>query len=402
MSRFQQAWKRISPSLLALLFISVFVYIFFIQGCRHEREKMDGLWLVNAGGVPQLLLFSHKTISGRASSTDYYYIRLIDPETGKTAHHTKTSVSATYTAELQFYTTSSLWLLKKHTWVCYTFPGLRRRYTQNQFYRYIVKAHPEIGKVNQVTYLGLSFRVENSTGETFTYPVTDFDEKKRDHQASVLQAVPLTSSFQLGALSYYPIPGKSKVEQATITVENVDGAKTLHYTPGMRLADKLDADTGYAKYYAAFTPDSTCLLMDGDKRRVMKILVNDSLYLHWEALLPNRVWLNGEFLRPVKEFNRVPPSRHMITYRHTCFIYYHTSLNKEQDELHLASVDLQQKKLVWDADLSRHQLQPAVYQPLQNYVYNTTLITYWEKADDEFIITGIDVANGTVKWVFKK
>jgi hypothetical protein len=391
--------KRIRPYQIVYPLIFVGLIIFFIYQCNDyvgsRREKLRGVWLVPMADKAYLLSFSSEYVG--KGYTEEYYLRLIDPESGKIRYSNSVSSRSGTSTDARFMTASSLWLQKGDEWICLDFPTLKKRWSQKSFFNYLNKTHPEMGDPFSMKLAGNNFMIINKAGKTFFLAVDEV-EKERSTLFYVFD-----EKYQVGTLASYKTPETRFKKAPVATIEITDGSapKQKYHWREMNIYEKLQADTGYAKYYAVFTPDSNCYFFDGNHSRIIQKLVNDSAELKWKPIFAGKEWLKGDFLRPYKKYNDPPSNRCMVTSKNIAFVHYHTSLDKKENHLKLSGMDLQNQEILWDVDLTPMKIVDGC-KPEQNFILNNILITVWIDGGYNGTLTGIDVNTGKLKWKVRK
>ncbi len=393
--------KKRSKGLFAFLgalipFALVFGILFAIGGCNNNqrREKLIGIWGIPVEGKFYLFTFSNIHSGGKVS-TENYHFRLIDPETGKIEYKRKINVGYG-DMEIACLTPTSLWIKKREGLNCLDFPSFKTRWNKKKFYEYLEKKYPDKGKIFNAVFVGNMIKVTTVKGEELLYSPLQFEPG--GPTKSSWQVLYLNNYDQLGYLSGYPVPHKTEPEKVVIEIVSDEYQPP---TKNMTLIEKLEIDTGYARNYAVFAPDSSCFLFDGNKLRTLKKLVNDSVALIWKDLLQGKTWLEGDMLRPLKRYNDLPENRLISVYKNIMFIHYQTSLDEKENQSHLAGFDYITEKIIWDIDLTSSKIKRAE-RPEQNFVYKTNLITVWTNYNDQAVITAIDVNTGERKWMIRK
>lgn len=385
-----------APIVVLMLVVGVISLLVYLWDNESDtrREKFEGAWLIENDGTK---IFTFSSITSNKGFNTTYYIRIIDPETGKIVHSNSFGFKYNYSVQLICYTKTSLWVRNEDQFTCFDFPSLKKRWNNTNFYEEIKKTHSEIGEPYSCKMIGGQFEVTNKSGKTFLLGIGEFENP----QSPVILF--FDESNQLGKNTYYPTPETKFIQNEGITIEmdEVDEKKKYHWEM-MNIHDKLLADTGYARNYAVFSPDSSCYYFDRNHSRIAKKLVNDSLELIWKPAFDNREWLEGDFLRPYKGYDRLPENRLMTTNdTYTAFIHYWTSLDKKENKLKLAGVDLKTGKVIWDIDLTSAKIKDGC-RPQQTDVIGNTLIILWREAGYYGTIMGIEAQTGEIKWVVRK
>ncbi len=377
-------------------FAVIFGLIMLFGQCNSNarREKLNGIWMIPLNGKIYLMTHSNMSTGGKVH-TENYYFRLIDPETGKIEYQRKMNVS-TGSIDIECLTPTSLWVKKWNNLYCLDFPSMKTRWNRKEFNAHLEKTFPEIGKVFKSEFNNGLIHVTNTRGEEFNYPPEKFETA--DTNQNKWRIMFLNDYNQMGRLVGYPIPHKTEPETITIEMGTVEAPVITH---DMTLVEKLEADTGFARNYAVFTPDSTCFFFDGNKLRTLQKLVNDSFALVWDTLFNGKTWLEADMLRPFKRYKDVPENRFINTYENIMFIHYQTSLDEKENTSRLTGTDYKTEKILWDVDLTPYKITRS-YRPVQNFVFKKILITVWMNNGDNAIITGMDPLTGMVIWKIAK
>lgn len=381
-------------------FVVTIVVCFFIYECNSElnsrRERLEGVWLVDDLKEPVIITLStsygHK--SGQTS-----YIRVIDPETGKILGSQSFGRDSWSGDELKCMTATSIWVDRKEEWLCLDFPSLKKRWNKKSFFTFLRKTHPEMGDPYEMKMTGSQLLITNKEGKTFWIGVREV-ETNSPNPTYYFQ---FDEMNELGRSIFYLTPESrfAKYETVTIELETFDEPQKKYNWSAMNIREKLLADTGYAKNYAVFSPDSACYFFDGNHSRIAYKLVNDSLELIWKPVFDKREWLEGDFLRPYKPHNMMAENRLITTKNNIAFIHYWTSLDEKENKLKLAGVDLTTEKILWDIDLTPHKIKHGC-RPENTEVLGDILIIVWIDNGYAGTLTGIDVNTGEVKWVLRK
>ena len=141
----------------------------------NKEDKFIGMWPVTVQGQTEIFLNSSEHVSGKSSGYDVYHLRIIQPKTGEIHYETEIKVDDWDGLYLAFASDSSLWVISDDEWKCLHFPSLEVRFEQEDFYKEILKIHPEYEDIFNVIWRNEDFTVENSRGESFTLSPFEFD-----------------------------------------------------------------------------------------------------------------------------------------------------------------------------------------------------------------------------------
>lgn len=386
--------------LLIIIFIAAGVWGLGNLSKRMNPESFSKLWLVQMNGKPALFLYSTQSHPGKSSNTGYHF-RFIDPLDGKVISHREIVINSWKDFTIRCLTSSCMWATIRNKWRCYKFPGFKTEFDHKEFCEAILLKFPDIGEIHAIRFLETEgeFEVENTAGELTRFSPSIFD----DANSGVIDLPPgrvmIPNYFlQMGELYSYPVPNYISPEGVTISVDDSYTDVKPIFRIDEPLVEMLSHDTGFSKYYAVFMPDSTCFLMDGNKRRILQRLSKDSAGIRRENVLGNKVWLNGDFIRPVKYHAELPKTRLIINLNSHAYIYWHTSLNEKENTMMITDIDTRVLKEGWTIDLSKYGLK-GTYEPIQSYLIDEILITVWSKGY-RFYLTGINLTNGSLKWKF--
>jgi hypothetical protein len=374
------------------------VICFLVYECNHElknkREHLEGIWMIEGLSQPYLITLS--TSYGQKSGQTSH-IRLIDPTTGKILHSQSFQRDSWSGDDIKCMTATSIWIDRKEEWLCLDFPSLKKRWNQKSFFSYLRKTHPEMGDPFSLKLIGSQFSITNTAGKDFWLSVRDIE----DHSSNPAFCFIFNENNQLGKNTYYTTPETKflQSEGITISVEESEHRKNYNWK-FMNIHEKLMADTGFAKNYAVFAPDSGCYFFDGNHSRIAYKLVDDSLELIWKPTFDKREWLEGDFLRPYKD-DYMANNRQIVTKDHLAFVHYYTSLDKNENKIKLAGVDLKSEQVLWDVDLTSFKIKSGC-RPKHCLVFNDLLIIVWINAARQAVILGIEVSTGSVKWSLLK
>lgn len=388
--------------LLILLIISSGVWVLGKFSNRLHPENFSKLWLVEMNSKPTLFLYSTQSHPGKSSNTGYHF-RLLDPITGEVISHREIVINSWKELRIHCITSHGIWASIRNKWRFYAFPDFKTKYKDDGFRKAILEKFPAIGEIHSIQYLDqeAEFEVENNQGELTRFSPTIFD----DSATAVLDfggrnVINPEYYLQIGQLYSYPIPQFMTQQGITITVDDFNTEASPQFRIDEPLVEMLSHDTGFSKYYAVFMPDSSCWLMDGNKRRILQTLKKDSASIVHENVCENKVWLNGDFLRPLKYHAELPKTRLVVNYNSMVFICYHTSLDAKENHVLLTSFDTKSRKEGWTLDLSEQGIA-GKYEPFQSTIIDSLVVTVWQSGG-RFRITGINVTNGSVVWVFPK
>lgn len=376
---------------LLLLFFSM---VLFITGCTNisTRERIEGVWIIPGENV----IFSLSSAYSTKGFYQTYYLRRIDPISGKIVNSNSIKFKYNYSVHLLYCTNTSLWIQHENEFTCLYYPSLKKKWNNAEFYKQIKQKHPEIGEPFSCKLFLDKFEITNKAGKTFLIGRDEFEDTK---PADIFY---FDEYGELGKRNGYTTPEDRFFLPKPIKIEVEEvGNEKKHDWKKMNIYTKLLADTGYARNYAIFTPDSSCYFFDGNHSRVIQKLRSDSLELIWKPAFDGRDWLEGDFLRPYKGYRDLPNSRIITTQNNIAFIHYQTSLDKKENKLKLAGVDLKTEKVLWDIDLTLGKIVDD-NRPVQSEVISNILIVLWLNADKSPVLTGIDIATGEVKWSIRK
>lgn len=381
----------ISAVILMVIFTLIFILPYFFT--VDKKDQIQGLWLIESQTKDYLLMSSYDSRKTGKSFDDYVHISLIDPNSGKQIAEQTIQTRTAGNVQLICASKSHLWLEVEKGFHCYEIPSLKCIYDNEKIKQKILDENPEVKDIFKFEWVSaeLALKVENSIAEEFRFSPLEFTKQALSDTLRLIN-----KKNELGCLAQYEV-FEQVPEKISITIEDVNSE--VEFEPGMNLNEKLNQYHNFAKNYAVITKDTVCLLMDGDKRRTLKKLVSSNDSLVWKILANDKPWLNGQLLRPIVYRGSIPKDRSVITYGSTIFIQYHSSLDEEKDTLTLTAFDFQQNKTKWEIGLSEFELT-GKYSSVQNLIHENLLLSLWVNDFENFVLLGIDLEKGRVKWSF--
>ena len=361
---------------------------------KSIENTFIGVWLIEED---RLIVFSNEYVSSKSGGNDLKYIHLINLKNGEVLAETHYSTGTFQSTDLIFKTSKRLWLTSENEWYCLDINTLEEIYDQEAFHEKILSLNSDIKTIHDLSFNGKEsvFIVENNEGFEFKIDPYELEGSAGSNDGYLM----LNSITQLGYQLTYPIDLTQSIEPEIVSFEIIgEEQDDVSYDIDMTLEDKLQLDQGFAKNYAVLTPNQQCLLLDGEKRRTLKILQSSTDSLDWQNVTDDS-WLNGELLRPYKDRSDIPKNRYVITYNYCVFIYYHSSLDTEEDIIHLAAVSTEDSDIHWDFSFEQLEFESS-HKPVQNYIYDQSLITVWINEGGLFTITSIEANSGKLNWSF--
>ena len=390
--------KRVKSIVLATFAVCLVVGLIAILGKAHQnsRAKYESIWLIHIDSAPYLLLNTSDTRKSGRSFDDYEQIKLLELSTGKLIAEYELETQAYTNFQVLFATNKHLWLALETGYQCLSMPELSITLDPDQFKEKILSFKPGIKNIHSISWspIDSSFLVENNVAQEFDiHPIELMQDKSTDSITF------LNAYNRMGSNAHYEV-FKPVYQSVSITIEDIGGETQEdkpHYDYGMTLEDKLKLEKGFEKNYAVILPDTSCLVLDENKRRLLKILVDDSDSLSWNYLADGDVWLRGEFLRPSRSKGSLPKNRSVIHTDKELFIFAHTSLETESDSIYLTAYNYLEDTPSWKINLSSFDIGSSFY-PIENMIFEDALISLWLDENNDFVLLSLDVATGVEKW----
>lgn len=372
--------------------LSAIFYFLSEQSDKWFDDRFHGVWIFeHEKGNSRILLHSSEYRPAKSGGNTIHYLHLIDAKSGEILKTAEYNVRLNGAFAIEIKTENFLWIKVKDEWKVLDLMTLSEVYHQETFYEKLIELHPEIKNVYSIFFNesdGL-FYVMNDQGEEYPVSAQEFDPKGNETYTMVF-----TSYNEMGYESYYSIDIVNEEEVEIIQI--IDPEKEEKYDRSWNLVEKLDHDKGFAKNYAVILSNLTCYVLDGNQRRTLKKITETRDSLAFETI-HEEDWLQGEFLRPFKDYARIPSNRCVMHYNDQFFIHYVTSMDEDKSESRLAAFHFKEMEVRWDISLTELNIT-SVYKPVQNHIRHQILYTLWIDDAYEFVLSAIQPNTGEILW----
>ncbi|UKN02617.1 hypothetical protein K6119_03710 [Paracrocinitomix mangrovi] len=388
-----------NSAIALILFVGVMIFLFVGNNVlkKDKRDTLERIWFIETTQSDYVLLISNEERKVGKFFKDFIHISLLNIDNGEIISTYEIESDSWDHFEVLFYNDNQLWFSFNNEFSCLQIPELTDLYDHESVKVKLLDAHPEIKDIYKLDwdFSNDKFHVENSQAENFYYSPAEFMTNENVGQYNSLDYYQ-----QFGTSAFYESIEKSKPKGIEITVENFSDQRKEAILPSMTLEEKLNVKDDFAKNYTVITRDTTCLLLDESKRRIIKKLIASDTALIWKELQEDSIWLNGEFLRPIKDIGEIPRNRNVIHIDKMVFVFSHTSIDADKDQPRLTAINYDSDEIIWENQIYKEGIDQT-YHPSRNIIYKNYIITVWESDNHLFYVTSINPANGKLNWKFE-